>query len=150
MINSFESAAKIPVIGPALAPIAAAAAFVFGVAQAAAVAGVQFAGGGKIKSRGAPRTGDRVLIRANPGEVVLNESQQARLGGSDTFRRIGVPGFQGGGVVPSTNILSPSMLGSDLDRITRAIAKLPPPVVTVEDINTGQDNVKIVEDRAVI
>lgn len=150
MINSFESAAKIPVIGPALAPIAAAAAFVFGVAQAAAVAGVQFAKGGKIKSRGAPRTGDRVLIRANPGEVILNESQQSRLGGSDTFRRIGVPGFQGGGIVPPANISPTGVLGSDLDRITRAITKLPAPVVTVEDINTGQDRVKIVEDRAVI
>lgn len=148
MINSFESAAKVPVIGPILAPIAAAAAFVFGIAQAAAVAGVTFAGGGKIKSRGAPRTGDRVLIRANPGEVILNETQQSRLGGSDTFRRIGVPGFQGGGIVPPA-----TLPGNNLNNITNdlsaALSKIKV-IAIIEDINTGQANVKIVQDRAVI
>jgi len=119
-----------------------------GIASAAAVSGVQFAKGGKIKSHGAPRTGDKVLIRANPGEVILNETHQARLGGSDTFRRIGVPGFQGGGIVPSA-----TLPGNDLNNITTDFAdamKKIKVIATIEDINTEQENVKIVEGRAVV
>jgi len=122
---------------------------ILGAASAAAVAGVQFARGGKIKSRGAPRTGDRVLIRANPGEVVLNEPQQAALGGASTFRKIGVPGFQGGGVVPGANI-SALDIGPDLNVILETISNMKPPVVTVEDINVGQQRVQLVDNRAKI
>lgn len=34
------------------------------------------------------------------GEVVLNQRQQSLLGGSETFRRIGIKGFAQGGLVP--------------------------------------------------
>jgi hypothetical protein len=37
--------------------------------------------------------GDNVLGYLKPGEVVLNQSQQAALGGPSTFAAIGVPGF---------------------------------------------------------
>lgn len=37
--------------------------------------------------------GDNVLGYLKPGEVVLNKSQQAALGGPSTFASIGVPGF---------------------------------------------------------
>jgi len=117
-----------------------------GVASAAAVAGVQFAKGGKIKSSRAPRTGDRVLIRANPGEVVLNDTQQAKLGGDATFRKIGVPGFQGGGIVPAAAI---SPASGELSSFTDAISGMKF-VITVEDINEGQDRVAIVENKAII
>lgn len=74
----------------------------------------QFYTGGQIKSISGQRIteqpninalpgGDNVLIAAKPGEVVLNEQQQARAGGADFFRRIGVPGFNTGGIVlPNT------------------------------------------------
>lgn len=39
------------------------------------------------------RNGDNVLGYLKPGEVVLNKSQQAALGGPSTFASIGVPGF---------------------------------------------------------
>lgn len=37
--------------------------------------------------------GDNVLAYVKPGEVILNQEQQARLGGARTFASIGVPGF---------------------------------------------------------
>ena len=43
--------------------------------------------------------GDNVLVAAKKGEVILNEQQQAALGGAETFRRLGVKGFNDGGMV---------------------------------------------------
>ena len=44
--------------------------------------------------------GDNVLAYGKRGEVVLNQRQQSLLGGSPTFRRIGIKGFADGGIVP--------------------------------------------------
>jgi len=44
--------------------------------------------------------GDNVLAYVKRGEVVLNQRQQSLLGGSPTFRRIGIKGFADGGLVP--------------------------------------------------
>lgn len=73
-----------------------------GLANVAQILGVGFAEGGKIEGRmGTPirrKNGDDRIITAKTGEVILNERQQAALGGPSTFARIGVPGFS------STNI----------------------------------------------
>lgn len=66
----------------------------------------QFAFGGLVKAerltdglvKAAPNVaptvnGDNVLAYVKPGEVILNEKQQAALGGAATFASIGVPGF---------------------------------------------------------
>lgn len=63
-----------------------------------------FAKGGKVTG-GLPikrSNGDNVLATLRLGEVVLNERQQAALGGASVFRAIGVPGFANGGLVGST------------------------------------------------
>jgi len=44
--------------------------------------------------------GDNVLAYVKRGEVVLNQRQQSLLGGSPTFRKIGIKGFAEGGMVP--------------------------------------------------
>lgn len=44
--------------------------------------------------------GDNVLAFVKRGEVVLNQRQQSLLGGSPTFRKIGIKGFAEGGLVP--------------------------------------------------
>ena len=44
--------------------------------------------------------GDNVLAYVKRGEVVLNQRQQSLLGGSPTFRKIGIKGFADGGLVP--------------------------------------------------
>lgn len=56
--------------------------------------------GGTITGQNIPtqRGGDNILATVKSGEVILNESQQARAGGSEFFKSIGVPGFAGGGV----------------------------------------------------
>lgn len=51
------------------------------------------------------RNGDNILATVRRGEVVLNERQQALLGGASTFRSIGVPGFAAGGVIGAPNIV---------------------------------------------
>lgn len=75
-------------------------------------------------------SGDNVLAVVKRGEVVLNERQQQRLGGYQTFRSIGVPGFAGGGVIGTPPISAPiatmpGQSGGDvlaaLDRKTDAI-----------------------------
>ena len=80
---------------------------VAGAIQTGIIASQAFAQGGKVlsgeKIRSRPnikmRNGDNVLATVRTGEVILNERQQARLGGAKTFRRIGVPGFASGGMV---------------------------------------------------
>jgi len=51
------------------------------------------------------RNGDNILATVRRGEVVLNERQQALLGGASTFRNIGVPGFAAGGIIGAPNIV---------------------------------------------
>lgn len=79
----------------------------------------QFAEGGKVfpdlnagkinLMPNAPMTakGDNVLAYVKPGEVVLNQKQQAMLGGPAIFRRIGVPGFADGGRVLGDSLSAP-------------------------------------------
>ena len=84
---------------------------------------VEAEGGGKVKSGyempwSTPQ-GDNTLILAKPGEVMLNKSQQAALGGPDTFRRIGVPGFATGGAIGAPQ---PPVSGIDLISLASAFA----------------------------
>lgn len=78
---------------------------------------VGFNGGGKVSQPQNIKTqpnGDNVLATLKRGEVVLNQRQQTALGGSKTFRSIGVPGFQRGGIV-SPPINAPTLAESVRD-----------------------------------
>ena len=82
---------------------------------------VDYESGGKVKGGyempwSTPQ-GDNTLALVKPREVILNESQQAALGGNDTFRRIGVPGFAAGGAIGA-----PVPAGSSIDLLTFASA----------------------------
>jgi hypothetical protein len=92
------------------AVIAAAVATADVLAQIAIIKAQQFAGGGKVDHAGNGKinrqsniptqsNGDDVLATVKRGEVVLNKSQQNALGGDETFKRIGVPGFATGGAI---------------------------------------------------
>lgn len=108
---------------------------VLGAAQIATIAAQPLATGGVITGRRVNdaqniptrSNGDNVLATVKRGEVVLNERQQAALGGASTFRAIGVPGFAGGGIVPPITAPAAAMAGSGgdlfaaLDRKTDAI-----------------------------
>ena len=107
-VNAYKALAGIPIVGPVLGGIAAAAVTLYGLSQIAGIAGIPigFARGGITgtrinRSQGMAinrSNGDDVLITAKSNEVILNERQQRALGGDRTFKRLGVPGFIGGGI----------------------------------------------------
>ena len=86
------------------------------------------------------------MIMAKPGEVVLNEAQQSALGGAGTFKKIGVPGFATGGVVPIT---PPQPGGGQVDMamigamIANGISTLKV-IQNVNELNTAQDELKVI------
>jgi phage-related minor tail protein len=66
--------------------------------------------------------GDNVLAYVKRGEVVLNQRQQSLLGGSPTFRRIGIKGFAEGGLVPPISAPIQAISGNnDLSNFLQAI-----------------------------
>jgi predicted ribosomally synthesized peptide with SipW-like signal peptide len=90
--------------GPLFGPILAATTVALGLANIAKISGFAegglsgtriFSGMGKNIYRS---NGDNMLATVRTGEVILNERQQAALGGSRTFAAIGVPGFAAGGI----------------------------------------------------
>jgi archaellum component FlaC len=102
-----------PAAGTALAAVQTALALYRHKTRVQAILTQEFAGGGRVEPlphisgrrvrerSNIPRrpNGDSVLATLKPNEVVLNEDQQAMLGGAATFARIGVPGFNTGGLV---------------------------------------------------
>jgi TP901 family phage tail tape measure protein len=131
VMNAYAS----PPFGLAKAILAGVA----GAAQIGIIAAQAFADGGKVlsgeKIRNKPnirmRNGDNVLATVRAGEVILNERQQARLGGAATFRRIGVPGFATGGVTGDPlprpaqsfldNAIQTTATNNDLMKLVQAI-----------------------------
>lgn len=110
------------------------------------------AGDGKSISR---PNGDNMLATVKTGEVILNEHQQSLLGGDKTFRRIGVPGFAGGGVTINDGGTFANSLAGNIDQqiaasnsALNAIKSLPRPVVFVQDISQKTADVDEVEARA--
>jgi hypothetical protein len=93
---------------PPLSTPQAIAAGVFAAAQTATIIAQPLAEGGVVTGERINRkqniptrsNGDNVLAYVKRGEVVLNQRQQSLLGGSPTFRRIGIKGFAEGGMVP--------------------------------------------------
>ena len=84
-------------------------------AQVAVIAAQPLAEGGVITGRrvtdrqNIPTTskGDNVLAVVKRGEVVLNERQQALLGGNQTFKALRIPGFADGGVIGAPPLPAP-------------------------------------------
>jgi hypothetical protein len=89
-------------------------------AQIATIAAQPLAEGGVVTGERINRkqniptrsNGDNVLAYVKRGEVVLNQRQQSLLGGSPTFRRIGIKGFADGGLVPP---ISAPLQGMSID-----------------------------------
>lgn len=122
--------------------------FIEGFASGGVLSGTRInAGHGRHIRRS---NGDNMVATVRTGEVILNERQQAMLGGSNTFKRIGVPGFATGGFTGSVPSFSASNIArqSEANSINRdlvsSISNMRP-IVTVEDINLGQQRVQVVE-----
>lgn len=167
LVNTYQSAVAaykalvgIVPIGPVLAPIAAAAAVAFGLSQVNLIKsqGAGFAEGGLVPGyargglsgmrigphHGIPikrSNGDNLLATVKTGEVILNERQQAALGGARTFRAIGVPGFAGGGLAgmaaTSTADSRARIAAQDL-RIEQALREVKP-VLVLQDFEAASE-----------
>ena len=119
--------------GPPFTIPSAIATGVFAAAQTATIAAQPLATGGVVGITGRKVTdrqniptqgnGDNVLATVRRGEVVLNQRQQAALGGARTFRSIGVPGFRDGGPigVPIGAPKLPGAMGADLSGAIQAL-----------------------------
>lgn len=87
--------------------------------------------------------GDNILATVKTGEVILNDSQQQRAGGSAFFKSIGVPGFQTGGIVGglTSNVTAPISNGAnpaqETARILAAEINKIKVVAIVDDITSG-------------
>ncbi|MDV4026127.1 hypothetical protein CMT52_17485 [Elizabethkingia anophelis] len=111
-INAVQSAyataqkSPITVFFPAYPLVQAGIAAAFSAKQAAKIAG--FADGGLVSDgfEISRSNGDNRLVTVKDGEVILNEDQQAALGGASIFKMIGVPGFATGGVVGKVSNLT--------------------------------------------
>lgn len=82
--------------------------------------------------------GDNMLATIKTGEVILNQRQQAALGGSNTFKRIGVPGFANGGMVTPDAAIDSSV------NIVEALRGLQL-VVSATEITEVQNRLKVIE-----
>jgi len=99
-------------------------------AQIATIAAQPLAEGGVVTGERINRkqniptrsNGDNVLAYVKRGEVVLNQRQQSLLGGSPTFRRIGIKGFAEGGLVPPISAPLQALSGNnDLSNFLQVI-----------------------------
>ena len=133
--------------------------------QVATIQSQQFAKGGQIQDYSGElingnrniktqSNGDNILATVKAGEVVLNEEQQKRLGGYETFRNIGVPGFASGGYIRKyanggliqNNGISMQDLKQQSDIFASAINNLKVINVASDTIGT-YDNAKRIENE---
>jgi hypothetical protein len=140
---------------PVRGAVAAAFAIVSGLARVAAIAG--FADGGLTGTRirsghGIPisrSNGDNMLATVKTGEVILNQQQQAALGGSATFARIGVPGFATGGITGDQTRIATQRAQQtfDMNQLGNMI-NMVQPVLVLEEFETKQFDVGTIRNRA--
>jgi hypothetical protein len=84
------------------------------------------------------KNGDNLLATIKTGEVILNQRQQNALGGSNTFKRIGVPGFANGGMITPDAAIDSSI------NFTEALRGLQL-VVSATEITEVQNRLKVIE-----
>lgn len=106
----------------------------------------KFATGGYIRGAGTS-TSDSIPVRVSNGESIMNAETTAMFGGLlSSLNQLG------GGVPIQVQQTASSVRGEDM--LARAVAKgvamLPAPVVSVEDINKGQRQVEVMNERATL
>ena len=114
-----------------------------------------FAGGGIVGNGGIPiqrSNGDNRLATVRTGEVVVNRKQRAKIG-DGAFRKAGVPGFAGGGVVGASVTgasVSSEVASTDaiINGVAQAVQGLPSPVLDYKEFTTFTSRVTLKENRA--
>lgn len=106
----------------------------------------KFATGGYISGAGTS-TSDSIPIRVSNGESIMNAETTAMFGGLlSSLNQLG------GGVPIQVQETAASVRGEDMlaRAFARGVAMLPNPVVSVEDINRGQRQVEVMNERATL
>ena len=106
----------------------------------------KFATGGYIQGSGTS-TSDSIPIRVSNGESIMNANTTAMFGGLlSSLNQLG------GGVPIQVQQTAASVRGEDMlaRAVARGVAMLPNPVVSVEDINKGQRQVQVMNERATL
>ena len=115
------------------------------MAQAfASLDSAKFATGGYVSGAGTG-TSDSIPVRVSNGESVMNAQTTAMFGGLlSSLNQLG------GGVPIQVQQTATSVRGEDMlaRAVARGVAMLPAPVVSVEDINRGQRQVAVMNERA--
>ena len=119
--------------------IAAGGAAIAGGIQIAAIKKNTFADGGKVQPGNelpySTPAGDNTPALLKPGEVVLNATQQSALGGDQTFKKAGVPGFAAGGRVAGVAQPQPGVGSFDMTLLGSAIAQSLNDIKVVLNVN---------------
>lgn len=106
----------------------------------------KFATGGYIRGAGTS-TSDSIPIRVSNGESIMNANTTAMFGGLlSSLNQLG------GGAPIQVQQTAATVNGEDMlaRAFARGVAMLPAPVVSVEDINRGQRQVAVMNDRATL
>ena len=106
----------------------------------------KFASGGYVRGAGTG-TSDSIPARLSNGESVMNANTTAMFGGLlSSLNQLG------GGVPIQVQQTATSVRGEDMlaRAVARGVAMLPAPVVSVEDINRGQRQVEVLNQRATL
>ena len=106
----------------------------------------KFATGGYVRGAGTG-TSDSIPVRVSNGESIMNANTTAMFGGLlSSLNQLG------GGVPIQVQETATSVKGEDMlaRAVARGVAMLPAPVVSVEDINRGQRQVEVMNERATI
>ena len=139
--TNFSVWQMIAAIGTSVAAVTGAIASAF-----SALDDAKFARGGYISGAGTS-TSDSIPVRVSNGESVMNANTTAMFSGLlSSLNQLG------GGVPIQAQRTASSVRGEDM--LARAVAKgvamLPNPVVSVQDINRGQRQVVVMNERATL
>lgn len=139
--TNFSVWQMIAAIGTSVAAVTGAIASAF-----SALDDAKFARGGYISGAGTS-TSDSIPVRVSNGESVMNANTTAMFSGLlSSLNQLG------GGVPIQAQRTASSVRGEDM--LARAVAKgvamLPAPVVSVQDINRGQRQVEVMNERATL
>jgi len=149
IINVAQGITKAIAQGGILGLITGAVVAAAGAAQISVIRSQAFAEGGAVQTGselpGLPKSGDNTLALVKPGEVILNQAQQARLGGAAMFKRIGVPGFASGGVVgsPEPDVSNLSQT-ANLGKMIRGLKV----TLNVNELHDAEDELEVINETS--
>ena len=152
--SAYMSTAKIPIVGPGLAPIAAAAAVAAGLQNVAKINGIQFHDGGMIHGASHAEGGVPFTVagaggfEAEGGEFIVNRKATAMFLPEITrMNEIGKRFYASGGMLPTMAGQSQTVANVDTQLIVDSISdaiRATPVVVSAQRVRDGLREVSVI------